>query len=1127
VGTYSKYADIISGKKVVKSTPTKTKYANIISSFQPKPTQPTQEFQQFQPIQPKKPRFPKLKAITKDFIKDIKLAKGYAKRVEGIAKQQTKQIGKQYASDLFETGKETAKRIQKLSPGYKAARQATGEPISFVENLKNYLGAGLGLAQLSYRTNPIAPVISATAGTIKANRQNLQKIKSGEEVTPEEVLTSSIRGAKKGLKDQPFVGEAITDNPTAQKLINIAFLALFVAKPFVSKKLSSLKLSSNEMAKVSKTLGVKPNASMETISKAYKTKIVQYKNVFAGKGTNAELTKVKELNDAYNILKKAGIWERKLAGLFGKVKPEEFKAVAIPEKAGVQGIANAPVDPKIIIDTTLTSNLVKTKAGQQALKLATAAQKNGNKIAVNLDGQGDVVLTTPEGEKIGLSEVKEKETQADGSGTTLPSKPTVAVNRPEALDQEPSLKTKSSIPLPSITSSRYTSPSHLINLDDNTVPIQSKVTTLIANSQENKATFISDIEKATGMKPDVRVKKPDSLKGKIGRYTDKGKKISEIADVLAGKIETTLSGVGGQIKNIENYFDTKEVENYFEAPSDWGYRGVNITVQLPNGTLSEIQVHTKNSWLAVQKMHKLYENWRDLDHEKLTPTQLKEMEADRQKSLKIAKSFEVQEPKPAPKPIKVTEPKVLNTEMNKKVISKYGTTNKEYNIGYITPEGQGIDMSLGGEYKNLSHKELANFIMPNSKTSLIDFQNQTGNIRVINANQNLNIDVPIDIGQPSSEQISKLKQMAGDKTIFFDLTDKKGNIIKSGSGKFNDFIDNLNSHLKIIKPIKVTEPKKVVKVEPKKVITPTLGKVKERIEEIKLEAKALAESAKEQRSLYSDANIRLAKRVVNSKGYQENDIEFIRKKISSEQNARIDDVVQEARLVNPDLTETDAIEAVANVPNKAETVVKRDAKIKELKKEQEDLEKQIAEIRSRPKPEGTGVSKIGRSIEQKAIERKLTKGFEGVAEFEKINVKNQRIRAEKILKDVERTRRILRGEEALPDNLKGISLITALEEQIANTYSPKLANDLSYELANSPLVSATSLAAQELRLAAERIPDSATVKIQQIKKNMDKKIRKADETKKKLKKRLKDEVKKDHLTTEEKSIDNFINSIIC
>lgn len=132
----------------------------------------------------------------------------------------------------------------------------------------------------------------------------------------------------------------------------------------------------------------------------------------------------------------------------------------------------------------------------------------------------------------------------------------------------------------------------------------------------------------------------------------------------------------------------------------------------------------------------------------------------------------------------------------------------------------------------------------------------------------------------------------------------------------------------------------------------------------------------------------------------------------------------------------------------------------------------------KPQPTGgTTPSKIAKSIERKSIEQELTKGFENLAGYDKITIKEQAAMAAKVMKDLGLARRIIRGEEPLPKGLRGTALITAAEARIKATGDAKLA----YELANSPLVSRTSLAAQELRLAAERVPDSLTIRMRELK----------------------------------------------
>lgn len=174
-----------------------------------------------------------------------------------------------------------------------------------------------------------------------------------------------------------------------------------------------------------------------------------------------------------------------------------------------------------------------------------------------------------------------------------------------------------------------------------------------------------------------------------------------------------------------------------------------------------------------------------------------------------------------------------------------------------------------------------------------------------------------------------------------------------------------------------------------------------------------------------------------------------------------------------------------------------------------------------------GVSKIAQSINAKAVEDKLTKGFENLAGYDKINIKDQAQKATKLIgSDLEKSRSIIRGEEPLPDGLKGTALITAMEEHLKNNPDA----DIAQELANSPLVSATSEAAQELRLAAERTPDSATSKLSELKKSLvdskggEEKVSKA---KKDIVKQAKAEMNKINLSKEELSWDKFLGDIEC
>lgn len=139
------------------------------------------------------------------------------------------------------------------------------------------------------------------------------------------------------------------------------------------------------------------------------------------------------------------------------------------------------------------------------------------------------------------------------------------------------------------------------------------------------------------------------------------------------------------------------------------------------------------------------------------------------------------------------------------------------------------------------------------------------------------------------------------------------------------------------------------------------------------------------------------------------------------------------------------------------------------------------------RPEGQGVSKIGISIERKAIEQGLTKKYENLAEYDKITIADQGERAAKAMQDIETARKIIRGEEPLPSGLRGTALITAAEEYVRKTGD----GEVFYELANSPLVSKTSYSAQELRLAAERTPDSIELMARQLRQIREESVKRA------------------------------------
>lgn len=192
-----------------------------------------------------------------------------------------------------------------------------------------------------------------------------------------------------------------------------------------------------------------------------------------------------------------------------------------------------------------------------------------------------------------------------------------------------------------------------------------------------------------------------------------------------------------------------------------------------------------------------------------------------------------------------------------------------------------------------------------------------------------------------------------------------------------------------------------------------------------------------------------------------------------------------------------------------------------------NIEKPLVTTPSKPIIETGKTSGLARSIETKAIETGLTKKFSKLAEYNPITIKDQAIRASQALSNIDEARAIIRGEQPLPEGLKGTSLVTAMEEQLRI----KPDTDLAYELANSPLLIEVSKAAQELRLAAERLPDSATAKLAEIRKAREAKAQKTvkdlGKTRIAVKKSAKEATQKVNLTKEELSWDKFLADIQC
>lgn len=155
-------------------------------------------------------------------------------------------------------------------------------------------------------------------------------------------------------------------------------------------------------------------------------------------------------------------------------------------------------------------------------------------------------------------------------------------------------------------------------------------------------------------------------------------------------------------------------------------------------------------------------------------------------------------------------------------------------------------------------------------------------------------------------------------------------------------------------------------------------------------------------------------------------------------------------------------------------------------------------------------SKVALSIEAKAIEKNLTKGFKDLAEYTPTTIKEQAEKMAVLMRDIEKAKRVALGIEPLPEGLNGATVIATMEKYALENKD----GELMAELAKSPLVSETSMAGQTLRMTAEREPESAVRKIKEIiktrKEAIEKKLKwkKPEQIKSGIKKSLEKEIEK-------------------
>jgi hypothetical protein len=185
--------------------------------------------------------------------------------------------------------------------------------------------------------------------------------------------------------------------------------------------------------------------------------------------------------------------------------------------------------------------------------------------------------------------------------------------------------------------------------------------------------------------------------------------------------------------------------------------------------------------------------------------------------------------------------------------------------------------------------------------------------------------------------------------------------------------------------------------------------------------------------------------------------------------------------------EADSIQKQIEVAHNAGNSALVDKLIPQLPKDlQESTRNALGTLKPKPtptaplKPIGEGAtktSKLGASVQQKAIDKKLTDTLGDLPKYSSINMKEQAAYATELLaSDEARAIRIARGFEVPPSNVLPESIYTAVENKALADGNIELLR----QLAQSTRVGEATAMGQRIRALAERDPDSAVTHIRQI-----------------------------------------------
>lgn len=140
------------------------------------------------------------------------------------------------------------------------------------------------------------------------------------------------------------------------------------------------------------------------------------------------------------------------------------------------------------------------------------------------------------------------------------------------------------------------------------------------------------------------------------------------------------------------------------------------------------------------------------------------------------------------------QPKVDSKPVNdieKRVVDTYGFTSDKKNVGFLTADGKNINSSNNDTGSHLEvamvglNKEFDDKTLDNESRIIADYLSKTGQIRVlpdpISGQTNFQL-----VKQPTQDQWSRMKAIAGNKELIVDLT------YKNGDTAYGKLFDNFN-----------------------------------------------------------------------------------------------------------------------------------------------------------------------------------------------------------------------------------------------------------------------------------------------------------------------------------------------